>query len=130
MEVDTGRTQTKEGKSIQENLSKAVAAHERDKGQRTWAGTSNKEVQTTGESLLAPAAVSAATQTMKGVSSRVEVGTSMAGQRPGQQDAKVQTEESGEKLVNASGDDTESLHSQVRISNMLGRLYFISAPRI
>ncbi|XP_067411484.1 TP53-binding protein 1 isoform X2 [Emydura macquarii macquarii] len=112
VEVDTGRTQTKEGKSIQENLSKAVAAHERDKGQRTWAGTSNKEVQTTGESLLAPAAVSAATQTMKGVSSRVEVGTSMAGQRPGQQDAKVQTEESGEKLVNASGDDTESLHSQ------------------
>ncbi|XP_044835025.1 TP53-binding protein 1 isoform X3 [Mauremys mutica] len=108
MEVDI----EKEGKSTQEKLSKALAAHERDKGQQLWAGTSNKEVQTTGGSVLAPAAVSAATQTMTGVSSQVEVGTSMAGQRPGQQDAKVQTEESGEKLVNAPGDDTESLHSQ------------------
>ncbi|XP_050823140.1 TP53-binding protein 1 isoform X5 [Gopherus flavomarginatus] len=102
----------KEGKSAQEKLSKALAAHERDKGQQLWAGTSNKEVQTTGGSVLAPAAVSAATQTMTGVSTQVEVGTSMAGQRPGQQDAKVQTEESGEKLANAPGDDTESLHSQ------------------
>ncbi|XP_030433105.1 TP53-binding protein 1 isoform X5 [Gopherus evgoodei] len=102
----------KEGKSAQEKLSKALAAHERDKGQQLWAGTSNKEVQTTGGSVLAPAAVSAATQTMARVSSQVEVGTSMAGQRPGQQDAKVQTEESGEKLANAPGDDTESLHSQ------------------
>uniref|UniRef100_A0A8C8S3N2 TP53-binding protein 1 n=1 Tax=Pelusios castaneus TaxID=367368 RepID=A0A8C8S3N2_9SAUR len=109
MEVDIERDQKKERKSTHKKL---VAAQERDKGQHTWAGTSNKEVQTTGDSLLAPAAVSAATQTMKGVSSQVEVGTSMAGQRPGQQDAKVQTEESGEKLVNALGDDTESLHSQ------------------
>ncbi|KAM9125176.1 TP53-binding protein 1 isoform 2-T3 [Pangshura tecta] len=108
MEVDI----EKEGKSTQEKLSKALAAHERDRGQQLWAGTSNKEVQTTGGFVLAPAAVSAATQTMTGVSSQVEVGTSMAGQRPGQQDAKVQTEESGEKLVNAPGDDTESLHSQ------------------
>ncbi|XP_032624545.1 TP53-binding protein 1 isoform X4 [Chelonoidis abingdonii] len=108
MEVDI----EKEGKSTQEKLSKALAAHEGDKGQQLWAGTSNKEVQTTGGSVLAPAAVSAATQTMTGVSSQVEVGTSMAGQRPGQQDAKVQTEESGEKLANAPGDDTESLHSQ------------------
>ncbi|KAM7152869.1 TP53-binding protein 1 isoform 6-T8 [Macrochelys suwanniensis] len=112
MEVDIERDMEKEGKSTQEKLSKALAAQERDKGQQMWAGTSNKEVQTTGGSLLAPAAVSAATQTMTGVSSQVEVGTSMAGQRPGQQDAKVQTEESGEKLANAPGDDTESLHSQ------------------
>ncbi|XP_043379243.1 TP53-binding protein 1 isoform X7 [Chelonia mydas] len=112
MEVDIERDLEKEGKSTQEKLSKALAAQERDKGQQMWAGTSNKEVQTTGGSLLASAAVSAATQTVTGVSSQIEVGTSMAGQRPGQQDAKVQTEESGEKLVNAPGDDTESLHSQ------------------
>uniref|UniRef100_A0A8C3IJM4 TP53-binding protein 1 n=1 Tax=Chrysemys picta bellii TaxID=8478 RepID=A0A8C3IJM4_CHRPI len=112
MEVDIERDLEKEGKSTQEKLSKALATHERDKGQQLWAGTSNKEVQTTEGSVLAPAAVSAATQTMTGVSSQVEVGTSMAGQRPGQQDAKVQTEESGEKLANAPGDDTESLPSQ------------------
>ncbi|CAM5146243.1 unnamed protein product [Eretmochelys imbricata] len=112
VEVDIERDLEKEGKSTQEKLSKALAAQERDKCQQMWAGTSNKEVQTTGGSLLASAAVSTATQTVTGVSSQIEVGTSMAGQRPGQQDAKVQTEESGEKLVNAPGDDTESLHSQ------------------
>ncbi|XP_043349832.1 TP53-binding protein 1 isoform X5 [Dermochelys coriacea] len=112
MEVDIERDLEKEGKSTQEKLSKAPAAQERDKDQQMWTGTSNKAVQTTGGSLLAPAAVSAATQTVMGVRSQIEVGTSMAGQRPGQQDAKVQTEESGEKLVSAPGDDTESLHSQ------------------
>nr|XP_006117051.1 TP53-binding protein 1 [Pelodiscus sinensis] len=112
MEVDIERDQEKEGKNTQEKLCKALAAQEREKGEQMWTGTSNKEVQTAGASLLAPAAVSAATQTMKGVSSQVEVGTSMAEQRPGQQDAKVQTEESGEKLANAPGNDTEPLHSQ------------------
>ncbi|KAM7152867.1 TP53-binding protein 1 isoform 4-T6 [Macrochelys suwanniensis] len=71
-----------------------------------------RDMEKEGKSTQEKLTVSAATQTMTGVSSQVEVGTSMAGQRPGQQDAKVQTEESGEKLANAPGDDTESLHSQ------------------
>ncbi|XP_074863057.1 TP53-binding protein 1 isoform X2 [Carettochelys insculpta] len=112
MEADIKRNQEKEEKNTWEKPCETLAAQEKERGQPMWAGTSNKEVQTAGGSLLAPTAVSAATQTMKEVSSQVEVGTSMAGHRPGQQDAKVQTEESGEKLVNAPGDDTDPLHSQ------------------
>lgn len=115
MDVDVVQDQKAEGeKSMQEKLSTTVSAKERDTCQEAWSGTSSKGVQTTVDFPLAPATVSTGTQTAKGTCSQVEAGTSMAGQRPDRQDAKVQTEESGEKLVNASGDDTESLHSQVR----------------
>ncbi|XP_059570410.1 TP53-binding protein 1 isoform X4 [Alligator mississippiensis] len=113
MDVDVVQDQKAEGeKSMQEKLSTTVSAKERDTCQEAWSGTSSKGVQTTVDFPLAPATVSTGTQTAKGTCSQVEAGTSMAGQRPDRQDAKVQTEESGEKLVNASGDDTESLHSQ------------------
>lgn len=71
----------------------------------------NIGIQTIEHSLLAPETVSAATQTIKSV---CEQGTSTVDQNSGKQDATVQTERgSGEKPVSASGDDTESLHSQV-----------------
>ena len=42
-------------------------------------------------------------------------GTSTVDQNSGRQDATVQTEKgTGERAVSAPGDDTESLHSQVR----------------
>uniref|UniRef100_A0A8D2MNZ8 TP53-binding protein 1 n=1 Tax=Zonotrichia albicollis TaxID=44394 RepID=A0A8D2MNZ8_ZONAL len=53
------------------------------------------------------------TQTSEEICRQVETGTSMSGQKPGQQDVNIQTDESGEKLVNTSGDDTDSLRSQV-----------------
>ncbi|XP_019359408.1 PREDICTED: tumor suppressor p53-binding protein 1 isoform X2 [Gavialis gangeticus] len=113
IDVDIVQDQKAEGeKSMQEKLSTTVSAKERDTCQEAWSGTSSKGVQTTVDFPLAPATVSTGTQTPKGTCSQVEAGTSMAGQRPDRQDAKVQTEESGDKLVNASGDDTESLHSQ------------------
>uniref|UniRef100_A0A7M4E1I0 TP53-binding protein 1 n=1 Tax=Crocodylus porosus TaxID=8502 RepID=A0A7M4E1I0_CROPO len=113
IDVDVVQDQKAEGeKSMQEKLSTTVSAKERDTCQEAWSGTSSKGVQTTVDFPLAPATVSTGTQTAKGTCSQVEAGTSMAGQRPDRQDAKVQTEESGDKLVNASGDDTESLHSQ------------------
>ncbi|XP_019500423.1 PREDICTED: tumor suppressor p53-binding protein 1 [Hipposideros armiger] len=70
----------------------------------------NIGTQTIDCSLWVPETVSAATQTVKNV---CEQGTSTVDQNSGKQDAAVQTEKgTGEKPVNASGDDTESLHSQ------------------
>lgn len=72
----------------------------------------NIGIQTIERSLWVPETVSAATQTVKNV---CEQGTSTVDQHSGKQDATVQTERgSGEKPVSAPGDDTESLHSQVR----------------
>lgn len=102
--------QTEEGRRTQKKPSKAVKT---DESQERWANTKNKGIQTTEDGLFTPTTVTTATQTSGETSRQVEVGTSMSGQRPGRQDANVQTEESGEKLVNASGEDTDSLHSQV-----------------
>lgn len=72
----------------------------------------NIGIQTIERSLWVPETVSAATQTVKNV---CEQGTSTVDQNSGKQDATVQTERgTGEKPVSAPGDDTESLHSQVR----------------
>lgn len=69
-------------------------------------------IQTVECSLWVPETVSAATQTVKNV---CEQGTSTVDQKSGKQDAAVQTEKgAGEKPISAPGDDTESLHSQVR----------------
>ncbi|NXA20185.1 TP53B protein, partial [Ibidorhyncha struthersii] len=109
--VETGivSTQTEEGKRTQKKPSKAVNI---DESQERWANTKNKGIQTTEYCLFTPTTVTTATQTSEETCRQVEVGTSMSGQRPGRQDANVQTEESGVKLVNASGEDTDSLHSQ------------------
>uniref|UniRef100_A0A2K6D5C5 TP53-binding protein 1 n=1 Tax=Macaca nemestrina TaxID=9545 RepID=A0A2K6D5C5_MACNE len=94
----------KEGRNTnQENPSKALIERP---------SQNNIGVQTMECSLRVPETVSAATQTIKNV---CEQGTSTVDQSCGKQDATVQTERgSGEKPVSASGDDTESLHSQVR----------------
>ncbi|XP_009319883.1 PREDICTED: tumor suppressor p53-binding protein 1 [Pygoscelis adeliae] len=103
-------TQTEEGRRMQKEPSKAVKI---DESRERWANTENKGIQTTADCLFkTPTTVTTATQTSEEICSQVELGTSMSGQRPGRQDANVQTEESGEKLVNASGEDTDSLHSQ------------------
>ncbi|KFV02976.1 Tumor suppressor p53-binding protein 1, partial [Tauraco erythrolophus] len=109
--VKTGivSTQAEEGTITQKKPRKAVRI---DEGQERWANTENKGIQTTADCLFTPTTVTTATQTSEEISRQVEVGTSMSGQRPGRQDANVQTEESGEKLVNTSGEDTHSLHSQ------------------
>ncbi|NXT53733.1 TP53B protein, partial [Pluvianellus socialis] len=109
--VETGivSTQTEEGRRMQKKPSKAVKI---DESQERWANTKNKGIQTTGDSVCTPTTATAATQTSEEICRQVEVGTSMSGQRPGRQDANIQTEESGEKLVNASEEDTDSLHSQ------------------
>ncbi|NXF04809.1 TP53B protein, partial [Smithornis capensis] len=108
--MDTGVMSTQaEGRGMQRKQSKAVKT---DQSQEKWKNTENKGIQTTADSLFTPTTVTTATQTSEEICRRVEVGTSMSGQRPGRQDVNVQTEESGEKLVNASGDDTDSLHSQ------------------
>ncbi|XP_075015670.1 TP53-binding protein 1 isoform X2 [Calonectris borealis] len=109
--VETGivSTQTEEGRRMQKKPSKAVKI---DESRERWATAKNKGVQTTADCLFTPTTVTTATQTSEEICRQVEVGTSMSGQRPGRQDANVQTEESGEKLVNASGEDTDSLHSQ------------------
>ncbi|KAM9275348.1 TP53-binding protein 1 [Morus bassanus] len=109
--VETGivSTQTEEGRRMQKKPSKAVKI---DENQERWANTKNKGIQTTADCLFTPTTVTTATQTSEEICRQVEVGTSMSGQRPGRQDVNVQTEESGEKLVNASGEDTDSLHSQ------------------
>lgn len=111
--VETGivSTETEEERRMQKKPSKAVKI---DESQERWANTRNKGIQTTADCLVTPTTVTAATQTSEEIYRQVEVGTSMSGQRPGQRDAKVQTEESGEKILNASGEDTDSLHSQVR----------------
>ncbi|XP_052663769.1 TP53-binding protein 1 isoform X4 [Harpia harpyja] len=109
--VETGivSTQTEEGRRMQKKPSKAVKI---DESRERWANTKNKGIQTMAECLFTPTTVTTSTQTSEEICRQVEVGTSMSGQRPGRQDANVQTEESGEKLVNASGEDTDSLHSQ------------------
>ncbi|XP_035191692.1 TP53-binding protein 1 isoform X3 [Oxyura jamaicensis] len=109
--VETGTVSTlmEEGTRIQKKPSKAVAINE---SREKRANTNNKGIQTTSDCHFTPTTVTVATQTAEGICRRVDVGTSMSGQRPGRQDANIQTEESGEKLVNASGEDTDSLHSQ------------------
>uniref|UniRef100_A0A8C0IDD2 TP53-binding protein 1 n=1 Tax=Bubo bubo TaxID=30461 RepID=A0A8C0IDD2_BUBBB len=109
--VETGivSTQTEEGRKMQEKSSKADKI---DDSRERRANTKNKGTQTTADCLFTPTTVTTATQTSEEICRQVEVGTSMSGQRPGWQDANVQTEESEEKLVNASGEDTDSLHSQ------------------
>ncbi|XP_065545134.1 TP53-binding protein 1 isoform X6 [Lathamus discolor] len=102
-------TETEEERRMQKKPSKAVKI---DESQERWANTRNKGIQTTVDCLVTPTTVTAATQTSEEIYRQVEVGTSMSGQRPGQRDANVQTEESGEKILNASGEDTDSLHSQ------------------
>lgn len=110
--VETGivNIQTEDGRRMQKKPSKAIKI---DESQETWANTKNKGIQTTADCLFTPTTVTTGTQTSEEICRQVEVGTTMSGQRPGRQDASVQTEESGEKLVNASGEDTDSLHSQV-----------------
>ncbi|XP_009954318.1 PREDICTED: tumor suppressor p53-binding protein 1, partial [Leptosomus discolor] len=109
--VESGivNTQAEEGRRMQKKPSKAVKI---DESRERWANTKNKGIQTTGDSLFTPTTVTTATQTSEEICRQVEVGTSMSGQRPGRQDANVQTEESGEKFMNASGEDADSLHSQ------------------
>ncbi|NXI47819.1 TP53B protein, partial [Galbula dea] len=109
--VETGivSTWTEEGRRMQKKPSKAVKTGE---SRERWANTRNKGIQTTVDCLFTSTTVTTAMQTSEEICRQVEVGTSMSGQRPGQQDANVQTEEIGEKLVNASGEDTDSLHSQ------------------
>ncbi|NWX91677.1 TP53B protein, partial [Nothoprocta pentlandii] len=103
---------TEEGERVPKKPSKAVTTEESVEGRERWENANNKGIQTTADFLFAPTTVTTATQTAGESFGQVEVGTSMSGQRPDQQDAKIQTEESGEKLVNASGEDTDSLHSQ------------------
>ncbi|XP_010012898.1 PREDICTED: tumor suppressor p53-binding protein 1, partial [Nestor notabilis] len=109
--VETGieSTEREEERRMQKKPSKAVKI---DESQERWANSRNKGIQTTADCLVTPTTVTAATQTSEEIHRQVEVGTSMSGQRPGQQDANVQTEESGEKILNASGEGTDSLHSQ------------------
>ncbi|XP_025943127.1 TP53-binding protein 1 isoform X1 [Apteryx rowi] len=110
METGIVSGQTEEGERMPKKPNKAVTAEERAEGQERWANTNNKGIQTAAD--FAPTTVTTATQTAEELCGQVEVGTSMSGQRPDRQDANIQTEESGEKLVNASGEDTDSLHSQ------------------
>ncbi|NWJ04854.1 TP53B protein, partial [Crypturellus undulatus] len=105
-------SQAEEGERVPKKLSKAVTTEEQVEGRERWENTSNKGIQTAADFLFALTTVTTATQTAEELFGQVEVGTSMSGQRPDQQDANIQTEESGEKLVNASGEDTDSLHSQ------------------
>ncbi|XP_074773404.1 TP53-binding protein 1 isoform X2 [Athene noctua] len=109
--VETGivSTQAEEGRKMEEKRSKADKV---DESRERRANTKNKGTQTIEDSLFTPTTVTTATQTAEEICRQVEVGTSMSGQRPGRQDGDVQTEESEEKLVNASGEEADSLHSQ------------------
>ncbi|NWI98013.1 TP53B protein, partial [Pitta sordida] len=108
--MDTGvMSAPAEGRRMQRKESEAVKT---DESQENWKTTRNKGIQTTADSLLSPATVTTATQTSEEICGQVEMGTSMSGQRPGRQDVNVQTDQSEEKFVNASGDDMDSLHSQ------------------
>ncbi|NXE36693.1 TP53B protein, partial [Ptilorrhoa leucosticta] len=109
METDVVSTQAEDGRRMQRKQNKAVKI---DQSQERWENTKNKGIQTTADCLFTTTTVTTATQTSEETCRQVEMGTSMSGQRPGQQDVNIQTDESGEKLVNASGDDTDSLHSQ------------------
>ncbi|XP_065497464.1 TP53-binding protein 1 isoform X2 [Caloenas nicobarica] len=107
-ETGTLSARTEEGRRMQKKLSKALKT---DESRERRANTRNKGIQTTADCLFTPTTVTTATQTSEEICRQVEVGTTMSGQRPERQDAGVQTE-SGEKLVNASAEDTDSLHSQ------------------
>ncbi|NXC29425.1 TP53B protein, partial [Campylorhamphus procurvoides] len=109
VETDVMSTQAEEGRRIQRKQSTAVKT---DQSQERWETTKNKGIQTTADCLLSLTTVTTSTQTSEEVCRQVEMGTSMSGQRPGRQDVGVQTDETGNKLVSASGDDTDSLHSQ------------------
>ncbi|NWU44838.1 TP53B protein, partial [Hylia prasina] len=108
VETDVVSTQAEDGRRMQRKQSKAVKT---DQSQERWENIKNKGIQTTADCLFTPTTVTTATQTEE-ICRQVEMGTSMSGQRPGQQDVNIQTDESGEKLVNTSGDDMDSLHSQ------------------
>ncbi|XP_020864834.1 TP53-binding protein 1 isoform X2 [Phascolarctos cinereus] len=113
VEMNVAGDKQEESKTSQDKSSKVLSISPGTGGESIWPKTNNKEVQTTEHSLWAPTVVSVATQTTKGVCEQVEVGTSMADQNLGKQDAKVQTERrNAEKPTNVSGDDTDSLHSQ------------------
>lgn len=103
--------QIEEGARAQQKPSKVVAVDESQGMQPR--DTNNKGIQTTADCLFTPATVTTATQTAEETYRRVDVGTSMCGQRPGRQDVNIQTEEGGQKLVNTPAEDTDSLHSQV-----------------
>ncbi|XP_063106242.1 TP53-binding protein 1 isoform X3 [Cavia porcellus] len=101
METDTHESQQEEQYAHPEKPSDALVERPT---------LNNIGIQTLDHSLWVPETVSAATQTIKNV---CEQGTSTVDQSSGKQDATVQTEKgSDEKPVGASGDDTESLHSQ------------------
>ncbi|XP_066052167.1 TP53-binding protein 1 isoform X3 [Chamaea fasciata] len=108
METDVVSPQAEDGRRMQRRQSKAVKI---DQGQERRENIKNKGIQTTADCLFTPTTVTTATQTEE-ICRQVEMGTSMSGQRPGQQDVNIQTDNSGEKLVNTSGDDMDSLHSQ------------------
>ncbi|NWR22472.1 TP53B protein, partial [Emberiza fucata] len=109
METDVVSTQAEHRRRMQRKQSKAVQI---DQSQERWENINNKGIQTTADCLFTPTTVTTATQTSEEISRQVETGTSMSGQKPGQQDVNIQTDESGEKLVNTSGDETDSLRSQ------------------
>ncbi|NXR34512.1 TP53B protein, partial [Zosterops hypoxanthus] len=108
METDVVSPQAEDRRRMQRKQSKAVKI---DQSEERRQNVKNKGIQTTADCLSTPTTVTTATQTEE-ICRQVEIGTSMSGQRPGQQDVNIQTDESGEKLVNASGDDMDSLHSQ------------------
>lgn len=110
METDVVSPQAEDGRRMQRKQSKAVQI---DQSQEKWENINDKGIQTTADCLSTPTTVTTATQTSEEICRQVETGTSMSGQKPGQQDVNIQTDESGEKLVNTSGDDTDSLRSQV-----------------
>ncbi|NXD28304.1 TP53B protein, partial [Spelaeornis formosus] len=108
METDVVSAQLEDGRIMQRKQSQTVNI---DQSQERWGNIEDKGIQTTPDCLIAPTTVTTATQTEE-ICRQVEMGTSMSGQRPGQQDVNIQTNENGEKLVNTSGDDTDSLRSQ------------------
>ncbi|KAM6257409.1 TP53-binding protein 1 [Porphyrio hochstetteri] len=105
VEAGTVSTQAEGGRSVQKK-------RKIDESQERWPNTKNKGIQTTADCLCTPTTVTTATQTSEEICSRVEVGTSTSGQRPGRQDASAQTEESGERLMNATAEHVDCLHSQ------------------
>ncbi|NWT74082.1 TP53B protein, partial [Prunella himalayana] len=109
VETDVVSTQAEDGRRMQRKQSEAVHI---DQSPERWENIKNKGIQTTAGCLFTPTTVTIATQTSEEICRQVEMGTSMSGQQPGQHDVNVQTDESGEKLVNTSGDDTDSLRSQ------------------
>ncbi|XP_066184182.1 TP53-binding protein 1 isoform X1 [Sylvia atricapilla] len=108
METDDVSPHAKDERRMQRKQSKAVKI---DQGQERWESIKNKGIQTTADCIFTSPTVTTATQTEE-ICRQVEMGTSMSGQRPGQQDVNIQTDDSGEKLVNTSGDDIDSLQSQ------------------